>query len=389
MGLSTVKNAVKILVTKGPKAFKKQVKVHKQYKQMLKDKDNLNSMKDILLISGCPIDYCERYRIHHKKEELIANGLSVDVINPEVLTEEMVKYYSGFVIYRAAWSDHMQRFIDYIRKENKPIFFDIDDLIFDLKFTEDIKELENFTEEQKKLYNDGVVKYGKMMSLCDYGITTTNVLAKEMKSHVKDVCIDKNIASLEMQKYSEIAINEVKKDEDKIIIGYASGSITHNADFDMISDDIKKILDKYENVYFHFIGVLSIPDDFKKYGKRIITSPFVDYTKLPKIIRKLDINIAPLEDTLFNAAKSCIKWMEAGLVKVPTVASDIGDFHDSITDGYDGVLVKNNKWFESLEKLIVDKELRTKIGENAYKTVYEKYTPITNGKIVSNFKEKD
>lgn len=385
MGLSTIKNAAKILIKEGPTAFKKRAEVHKQYKKMLKAKDSLNSMKDILLINGCLIDYCERYRVHHKREELIANGFSVDEVAPDVLNEELIKLYSCFVIYRTAWSEHMDRFVELVKKENKVIFYDMDDLVFDLKFTNTIKELKNFTPEQRRQYDDGVVKYGKLLSYCDYGITTTNVLAKEMKPYVKEVCIDKNIASLEMQKYSEIAIKEVKKDENKVIIGYASGTITHNADFDMISDSIKKILDKYDNVYFNFIGVLTVPEEFKKYGDRIITSPFVDYKELPKVIRRLDINIAPLEDTVFNTAKSCIKWMEAGLVKVPTIASNLGDFKDSITDGYDGILCNENEWYEKLEELVVNKELRNKIAENAYKTVYEKYTPLTSGQTVSNF----
>lgn len=385
MGLSTIKNAAKILIKEGPTAFKKRAEVHKQYKKMLKAKDSLNSMKDILLINGCLIDYCERYRVHHKREELIANGFSVDEVAPDVLNEELIKLYSCFVIYRTAWSEHMDRFVELVKKENKVIFYDMDDLVFDLKFTNTIKELKNFTPEQRRQYDDGVVKYGKLLSYCDYGITTTNVLAKEMKPYVKEVCIDKNIASLEMQKYSEIAIKEVQKDENKVIIGYASGTITHNADFDMISDSIKKILDKYDNVYFNFIGVLTVPEEFKKYGDRIITSPFVDYKELPKVIRRLDINIAPLEDTVFNTAKSCIKWMEAGLVKVPTIASNLGDFKDSITDGYDGILCNENEWYEKLEELVVNKELRNKIAENAYKTVYEKYTPLTSGQTVSNF----
>lgn len=385
MSKETLKNAIKIFFKKGPVEFVKRTKVHINYKKLVKQKKNLHSMKDVLLINGCPIDYCERYRVHHKMQELIANGFSVDEVTPDVLSEDIIKFYSCFIIYRTPWSKHMDKFIDLVHKENKPVFYDIDDLVFDLKYTSSIKELENFTPKQRKEYDDGVKKYGKLLAKSDYGITTTKIIADEMKSYVKDVCIDKNIASLQMQKYSEFAIDNVKKSKDKIIIGYASGSITHNADFEMISTSIKRILDKYENVYFNFIGVLTIPEDYKKYGKRIITSPFVEYKKLPSIIRKLDINIAPLESTFFNSAKSSIKWMEAGLVKVPTIASDVGNFHDCITNGYDGILVKDDEWFDKLEELVLDEKLRTKIGENAYNTVYENYTPLSNGKIISNF----
>ena len=387
MNKQTVKNAINILKNDGMKSFMDRTSVHIKFmynKRKYKDFTKCN-FKDILFINGCPIDYCERYRVLHKMEELTAYGLTADETTPELLTEDVIKYYSCFVIYRTPWSEHMDTFVTLAKKENKVIFYDIDDLVFDLKFTKSIKELDTFSEEELALYNDGVIRYGKMMDCCDYSITTTKIIADEMKKHVKDVCIDKNIASLSMQKYSELALSEIKKDKDKIIIGYASGSITHNADFELISDALIKILDKYEFVYLKLIGVLNIPDEYKKYGDRIITIPFVDYKKLPFVLRTLDINLAPLEDTYFNKAKSSIKWMEAGLVKIPTIASDIGNFHDSITDNFDGILCKDNEWFEKLEKLILDSKHRNMLGENAYKTVYEHYTANTSGKTIAKF----
>ena len=385
MRKETFINAAKILKNDGPIKFCKHTIYHIDY--MHKKRKNLlkYGLKDVLFINGCPIDYCERYRVLHKMEELTAYGLTSDETVPELLTESMIKCYRAFVIYRTPWSEHVDKFVQLAKENNKVVFYDIDDLVFDLKYTKDIKGLKTLTKEQREEYDDGVRRYGKLLDCCDYSITTTKVIANEMKKHVKDVCIDKNIASLKMQKYSELAIENVKKDSNKIIIGYASGSLTHNSDFEIITNAIQKILDKYENVYLKLIGVISIPDEFKKYGDRIITSPFVDYKKLPEVIRSLDINLAPLENTFFNTAKSSIKWMEAGLVKVPTVASNVGDFHDCITDGVDGFLCKDNQWFNKLEKLVTDSELRNNMGEEAYNTVYKKFTANRSGKTIADF----
>ena len=387
MNKQTIKNAIDILQNEGVSAFIDRTKVHIKFKQNQKKINEFKkcNYKDLLFINGCPIDYCERYRVIHKMEELTAFGITSDEATPELLSEELIKYYSGFVIYRTPWSEHMDNFVKLAKKENKVVFYDIDDLVFDLEFTKTIKELETFTKEQLDLYNDGVVKYGKMLDCCDYSITTTKVIAEEMKKHVKDVCIDKNIASLSMQKYSNMAIDNVVRDDNIVVIGYASGSITHNADFELIAPSLYKLLDKYNNVYLKLIGVLNIPEELKKYGERVIVTPFVDYKKLPNILRSLDINLAPLEDTIFNSAKSSIKWMEAGLVKVPTIASDIGNFHDSITNGVDGILCSDDEWYESLEKLVLDKKLREEVGENAYNTVYSKYTSISSGKAITEF----
>lgn len=385
MSLNTIKNAAKILINEGPSSFIKRARVHRKFMKEVGNVRKEKYMKDVLFINGCTIDYCERYRVHHKMEELEAFGMTTDEIQILQFDKSMVKYYRAFVLYRADLSDFVKKVIDEIHEENKTVFYDIDDLVFDLKYTNKIKALEKFTKEERKVYDNGVVKYGEAVKYCDHIITSTKVMKSELEKVNKSVFIDKNIASYEMQRISKLAIKEVEKDDNKVVIGYASGSLTHNDDFEMIKPSIINILNKYDNVYLKLIGALDLPEELKAFKDRVITESFVDYRKLPYVIRSLDINLAPLEDTLFNSAKSCIKWMEAGLVRVATIASDVGDFHDSITNNVDGILTKNDKWEEKISLLIEDKELRDKIALNAYNVTHEKYSPVTSGKYISDY----
>ncbi len=386
MNKQTISNAINVLKNDGISGFAKRTVVHVKFMHQVRKQKNIHNFKDILFINGCPIDYCERYRVHHKMQELIAYGYTVDEVLSSELNEEIIKFYRAFVIYRMPYDQNVDNFIKKVHENNKIVFYDIDDLVFDLKYTKNLESLKSLTKEQLSEYNDGVVRYGKLLDLCDYGITTTTVIANEMKKHVKDVCIDKNIASVEMQKYSEDALkNKTVEKNDKIVIGYSSGSFTHNSDFEMISKQIIDLMKKYNNVELLLIGALNVPDCFMEFGDRVKTHGFVDYTKLPELLASLDINLAPLVDNFFDSAKSNIKWMEAALVKVPTVASDVGNFHDSIKDGYDGVLCSDSEWFEKLEKLVTNFEYRKQIGENAYNTIYSSYTPIASGKQIADF----
>ena len=88
--------------------------------------------------------------------------------------------------------------------------------------------------------------------------------------------INRNVASDEMISKSNAAVKAVNKDEDKIIIGYFSGSITHNEDFDLVIPSLIKIFDKYPHVYLKIAGILDVPDTLELYKDRIITSGFVD-----------------------------------------------------------------------------------------------------------------
>ena len=47
----------------------------------------------------------------------------------------------------------------------------------------------------------------------------------------------------------------------------------------------------------------------------------MDWKQLPSVMAGIDINLMPLEDSIFHCSKSENKWMEAALVKVPSVMS--------------------------------------------------------------------
>ena len=106
-----------------------------------------------------------------------------------------------------------------------------------------------------------------------------------------------------------------------------------------------------------------------------------------KVIASIDINLAPLEESLFNEAKSENKWTEAALTKIPTIASDVGAFKSEIQDEVTGVLCKNTEkdWVEKLSKLIEDKQYREDIANNAYDEVMKNRITTKSGKGLAEF----
>ena len=127
---------------------------------------------------------------------------------------------------------------------------------------------------------------------------------------------------------------------------------------------------EHNNLYLKVVGLLDIPEELQEFKDKILTAPFMPWTELPKIISSIDINIAPLENTIFNEAKTENKWTEASLCKVVTVASNIGAFKTCIKDGEDGLLCDTiEDWYNKLNKVIVDKEYRNKIANAAFNNV--------------------
>lgn len=80
-----------------------------------------------------------------------------------------------------------------------------------------------------------------------------------------------------------------------------------------------------------------------------------------------DIGIAPLTDTEFNRSKSHIKWLEYSALGLTTVASNVGEYTQSISQGNTGLLAgaSSSEFGEVLYEAVSNAPLRREIAQNA------------------------
>ena len=357
--------------------------------------DIVNKFKDIprdqyiLLIDGVEniIPQCTRYRVLNKAEQLRKHGFAVKVVNLSEFQLSMAQNASHIIIYRSPISPELLRLCHLAKDYEKPVFFDIDDLVFDTVYTDQLSYTQGLDPVEKENYDAGVRNYGYMLENCDGAITSTNQLQEELKKYQSKVLLNRNLASDDLIAISSQHIKDYSQPSDIVKIGYFSGSISHNENFELIKPAIKQLLKKYSNVQLHIVGILDIPKDMKPFENQIVTHNYVDWDKLPALISEVDINLAPLVDSIFNRAKSEIKWIEAALVKVPTVASKIGAFSDMVIDGETGLLATDDQWFDKLEALVLAPESRQKLAESAYRVVLENCTLSKKDEMVTYFEQ--
>ena len=344
----------------------------------------------ILIIDGVEniIPQCTRYRVLNKAEQLRKNGFMVKVVNVSEFEISQARYASHIIIYRAPWSYQLQFLCDTAKRDKKPVYFDIDDLVFDTVYTDQLSYTQGLSEKDKGNYDAGVKNYGKMLAACDGAITSTFQLKEELLKYKDKVLLNRNRASSDLIEISSHFIKDYSQQDSKVKIGYFSGSISHNENFELIKPAIQSLLAVYKNMELHIVGHLDIPEDMKPYQQQIVVHDYVDWKDLPQLISQVDINLAPLVDSVFNRAKSEIKWMEAALVKVPTVASHIGAFSDMVIDGETGLLANDGEWKEKLESLILSSDLRQELAENAYDFVLENCSLDSKDEMVNDFEKK-
>lgn len=325
----------------------------------------------ILIIDGVEnaIPQCTRYRVENKAAQLRSLGFDVWTVNASDFKMGYAENASHIVIYRTGYSEELEKLCRLAQKYNKPVYYDIDDLVIDTKYTDLLSYTQGLSDIEKYEYDSGVKSYGKMMSLCDSVITTTQTLKEELQNYSSEVIINRNLASEELVSLSQNTLKDYTHYHSKVKIGYFSGSITHNENFEMIKPAIVQLLEEYPNVELHLVGYIDLPQDLQKFARQIKMNDYVDWKALPALISQMDINLAPLVDSVFNRAKSEIKWLEAALVKVPTVASCLGSFEEMIKNEETGVLVQPEEWYDKLKALVENPDKRQMIAENAYRFV--------------------
>lgn len=344
-----------------------------------------NTFADVLFINGCYLPHPSRYRVTHQREQLWAANISNNEVFYTDLTLDMVRMYRVFIFFRCPYTDVVGEVITKAKELNKVVLFDIDDLMIDKEYTKTIKHLDSMSEDELQNYYNGIELTQKTLKMCDAAITTTERLAEELSKYVPEVYINRNVASDEMLMLSEKAYKNKAKNDDLIRLGYFSGSITHNADFELILPVLARLMKKYDNIRLVICGELDIPKELEAFRDKIETKPFCDWKELPEIIAGVDINLAPLEQSIFNEAKSENKWVEAALVRVPTIASKVGAFKKMITNKENGFLCDGeNEWENTLTELFENKELRECIGKNAYIHCLNECTSVYTSNNISN-----
>jgi glycosyltransferase involved in cell wall biosynthesis len=89
-----------------------------------------------------------------------------------------------------------------------------------------------------------------------------------------------------------------------------------------------------------------------------------------------DIGLAPLKNDIFHRSKTNVKYREYGASHIAGIYSDVDVYSDWINDGENGLLVENTEesWFNAMQKLIINKDIRDRIKDSAYKDVRSNFS---------------
>lgn len=145
---------------------------------------------------------------------------------------------------------------------------------------------------------------------------------------------------------------------------------------------VESVLQKLENrfPFIHFLVIADQPPALQL--KRLSFIKWNPQTEITDLLN-MDIGIMPLPDDEWTKGKCGFKALQYMALEIPAVVSPVGVNTTIISHGTEGFLCRSNEeWFNFLEKLISDRNLRLELGKNGRNKVIEHYSISSNA---SNF----
>jgi glycosyltransferase involved in cell wall biosynthesis/MoaA/NifB/PqqE/SkfB family radical SAM enzyme len=251
-------------------------------------------------------------------------------------------------------------FLDYLVSLDKPIIFEIDDLLTQLPPT-------------NPHYDGGMIctpHTYELIRKCSAVTVSTEELKNHFSPYSDTIHVLPNLLD------SDLWCKTSPPSSGPVIVGYA-GTITHNTDLVLLEEVLERLALIHGNrVAFTFMGCAT---------DRISRLPGFSYiqfeTTFEAYARELqeipiDIMLVPLEDNPFNRCKSNIKWLEYSSCGIAGIFADLPPYNNCIEQGTTGLLVGSDpqQWFNAIDFLIRDPRRRHSIAMDARRKVTAEYT---------------
>jgi glycosyltransferase involved in cell wall biosynthesis len=163
-----------------------------------------------------------------------------------------------------------------------------------------------------------------------------------------------------------------KNEKDLVTIGW-TGSHSTTKYLPMLESVLGRLLEEHRDVQISVIAdkepALKIPYVFHRWSETTEVNDLYQF----------DIGIMPLPDDEWAKGKCGFKALQYMALKIPACVSPVGVNNMIVQNGVNGFLCESESdWYDSLRKLIMDVDLRKKLGARARQTVIESYSVKSN-----------
>lgn len=308
------------------------------------------------------------------------------------LIDEIADFADVLVICRSRYCHRLNQLITKFRIRGKRILFDIDDLVFDTSYAHLIINTlgqDADTPETWDYWFSYLSRMGETLRWCDGAITTNDYLAARIAEFSGlPVSIVPNFINHEQLNLSETLFRSKEASgfarDDKLCLGYFSGSPSHTLDYEIITSALEEVLDNDQSLELMIVGYIEAGSVLSKFGGRIKYQPFQDYVNLQRLIGSVEFNLMPLQSNVFTHCKSELKYFESAIVGALSIASPSHTYAAAIQDGENGYIAQAHQWASVIQRAIENIDRYPDMAATAYADARSKYAWFNQRETILN-----
>jgi glycosyltransferase involved in cell wall biosynthesis len=190
----------------------------------------------------------------------------------------------------------------------------------------------------------------------DLVTTTTSALARRYAPHGRVVVLPN---------YVPAAWLEVEAQRDGDVVGWTGTVGTHRDDLPVTRGGVAAAVAEC-GARFRAIGNPTFVQKQLALREEPENVEWCEWDDYPGEVARLDVGIAPLQDSAFNRAKSWLKPLEYAALGVPTVMSPLPEYRRLYERGI-GVLAKDRErdWRREVSRLLSDESYRQELARTS------------------------
>ena len=340
---------------------------------------------DVLFVDGTNGTSSTPYRVERVAAGLVGLGARVRCIRGDqlgrLLSNDLSARYVLF--FRAPLLGHYRKITRELRAAGSKIVFDIDDLIFEEEQIPNIDGYRYLTDQEKVGYVMGVRAYREFLLYADFCTAPTEFLADRARLlGKKSFRVRNSIDPMEIERFRGAS---PRGRDGKFVVGYYSGSKTHQADFRQAGEALGRFMAEEPSVEFRLVGHLDLrefPALFRREGPaRVTRIDLMPHREMLEDQLKCDVIIAPLEvGNPFCEAKSELKFFEASLARRPVIASATNTFRLATNNGELAQLANSaEEWLACFGAAFAHRERFAAVAERARDVIVAQYSSVAAG----------
>lgn len=296
--------------------------------------------------------------------------------------DEIAKSADILIICRSRYDHKTNQLITKFKARHKRVLFDIDDFVFNTAYAHLIIKTLDQNTERPELWDEWFAmmsRLGETLRLCDGAITTNACLAARINEFSGlPVSIVPNFINGEQLKLSKEIFKNKKasnfKRNDRITLGYFSGSPSHNLDYAIVTSALAQVMEKDSRVDVLVVGYIDAGEELARFGNRVKRQPFHDYVNLQRLIGSVEFNLMPLQSNAFTDCKSELKYFESAIVGTLSIASPSYTYALAIEHGVNGYIAQSHQWVSVIQQAISNMDSYEKMATIAYEDALLKYS---------------